>query len=210
MSSPLQLYVDARFISPFAMFAFVALHEKSLPFELITVDLAQQAQHAPDYIARSLTNRVPTLSHGDFHLSESSAITEYLDATFPGTDLYPRDIPSRARALQVQSWLRTDLMPLRQERSTDHVFYRTASTMPLSPEASQAKDKLLRIAATLLPAGHDYLFGDWSIADIELALMLNRLVLGGDPVPEHLASYATHQWQRPSVQQWLTLPRPAL
>jgi glutathione S-transferase len=39
--------------------------------------------------------------------------------------------------------------------------------------------------------------------------MLNRLVLGGDPVPERLAAYASTQWQRPSVQAWIGMSRPA-
>ena len=36
-------------------------------------------------------------------------------------------------------------------------------------------------------------------ADTDLALMLNRLVINGDAVPESLARYAHRQWQRPSV-----------
>ncbi len=35
----LRLYVDARFASPYAMSAFVALTEKGLPFDMTTVDL---------------------------------------------------------------------------------------------------------------------------------------------------------------------------
>jgi glutathione S-transferase len=45
------------------------------------------------------------------------------------------------------------------------------------------------------------LFGDWCIADVDLAMMLNRLIAHGDSVPENLVAYATQHWQRPSVQQ---------
>jgi glutathione S-transferase len=38
-------------------------------------------------------------------------------------------------------------------------------------------------------------------------LMLNRLVMNGDDVPAKLASYAAHQWERASVQQWVMLDR---
>jgi glutathione S-transferase len=41
------------------------------------------------------------------------------------------------------------------------------------------------------------LFGSWCIADVNLALMLNRMVLHGDPVPKRLADYAAHQFDRP-------------
>ncbi|WP_179402328.1 glutathione transferase [Burkholderia guangdongensis] len=203
----LRLYVDAQFTSPYAMSVFVALHEKSLPFELLTVDLHQRANHASDYAATSLTQRVPTLVHDGFALSESSAITEYLDETFPGARLYPVDRQQRARARQIQAWLRSDLMSVRAERSTEVVFY-GAPAAPLSDAAQAAARKLFAAAQTLLASGETNLFGEWCIADADLTLMLNRLVLNGDPVPQRLADYAKHQWQRPSVQRWVTLERP--
>jgi glutathione S-transferase len=51
------------------------------------------------------------------------------------------------------------------------------------------------------------LFDQWSIADTDLALMLNRLRLAGDALPARLAAYAEAQWQRPSVQEWVNKPR---
>jgi glutathione S-transferase len=204
----LRLYADAQFTSPYAMSVYVALQEKSLPFELVTVDLGNRAHYAPDYAATSLTQRVPTLVHDEFALSESSAITEYLDEAFPGAPLYPADRRLRARARQVQAWLRSDLMPIRTERSTEVVFYGPSSA-PLSNLARAAAQKLFVAADKLLAPGASNLFGDWCIADVDLALMLNRLVLNDDPVPQRLADYARHQWERPSVQRWVKLNRPA-
>lgn len=206
--STLLLYVDPQYISPYAMSAFVALHEKGLSFEVVTVDLAAGAQHQPAYARQSLTQRVPTLVHGDFALSESSAIAEYVDEVFPGPPLYPADPRQRARARQVQAWLRSDLLALRQERTTEVVFY-GPSDKPLSPAAQAAADKLCAAAGALLEHGGEHLFGQWSIADLDLALMLNRLVFNGDPLPERLADYARQQWQRPGVQRWLGRVRAA-
>lgn len=205
----LQLYVDAQFASPYAMSVFVALREKQLPFTLHTLDLDRGQQHDPAYAQRSLTSRVPMLRHGALTLSESSAITEYLDEVFAGPRLYPQDAVARARARQVQAWLRSDLMALREERNTQVVFY-GAKKAALSEMASAAAQRLFHFAGQLLPAGADSLFGPWCIADVDLALMLNRLALHGDPVPPHLEDYARRQWQRPSVQAWVTQPRPAL
>jgi hypothetical protein len=87
----LRLYADAQYASPYAMSVFVALHEKRLPFDLATVDLGRGANHDASYAAKSLTQRVPTLVHADFTLSESSAITEYLDEAFSETFVYPQD-----------------------------------------------------------------------------------------------------------------------
>jgi glutathione S-transferase len=203
------LYVDAQYASPYAMSVFVALHEKAVPFRVQTVDLGHGQNKAPEYAALSLTQRVPTLVHEDFSLSESSAITEYLHETLPGNPLYPSEPRSRAKARQVQAWLRSDLMPVRQERSTEVIFYGRVS-QPLSPAAQAAAEHLFSVASALLPAGNENLFGAWCIADVDLALMLHRLIMNGDAVPKHLVSYARHQWNRPSVQRWVNQQRPDL
>jgi glutathione S-transferase len=205
----LSLFVDAQYASPYAMSAFVALHEKGLPFQVLPVDLALYENRGANYAAKSLTQRVPTLVHDDFSLSESSAITEYLDEVFPGSRLYPNAPQLRARARQIQAWLRSDLLPLRAERSTEVVFYgRSGAT--LSHEAVIATEKLFFLADKLLEQGANHLFGQWSIADVDLALMLNRLVLHGDPVPKRLADYAARQFERPSVSLWIEQKRPPL
>ena len=203
------LFVDAQYASPYAMSVFVGLKEKGIPFDMQTVDLGAGANHAAEYADKSLTQRVPTLIDGDFHLSESSAITEYLDEVYPGAALYPAEPRAKALARQVQAWLRSDLMAIRQERSTEVVFYGPTDA-PLSAGALQAAQKLFKAADTLLAHEADYLFGTWSIADVDLALMLNRLVLNGDPVPARLADYAKRQWERASVLEWVNLARPAL
>jgi glutathione S-transferase len=208
MSDPLRLYVDAQFASPYAMSVFVALHEKQLAFDMKAVDLGALEHRAAGFSQLSLTQRVPTLVHGDFALSESSAITEYIDENFAtGTALYPSGPRNRARARQLQAWLRSDLMPIRQERPTEVIFYGPASA-PLSTAAHRAAKTLFQVAQALLADGAENLFGNWSIADVDLALMLNRLVMNGDAVPQRLASYADRQWQRPSVQRWVALERP--
>jgi len=203
------LYVDAQYASPYAMSVFVGLKEKGIPFDMQTLDLNARANRTSEYASKSLTQRVPTLVDGDFHLSESSAITEYLDDVYPGTTLYPTEPKTRARARQIQAWLRSDLLPIRQERSTEVLFYRP-SHVPLSAAAEQAAQKLFKAADTLLVQGREHLFKTWCIADVDLALMLNRLVLNGDAVPARLADYAKKQWERASVQAWVNMPRPPL
>ena len=207
--SRLRLYVDAQFTSPYALSAFVVLREKGVEFELSPLDLDTFENQTQDYASLSLTQRVPTLVHGDFALSESSAITEYLEDVFPQAPVYPQGVMQRAKARQVQAWLRSDLLPIRQERSTRVVFYGLKAE-PLSPAAESAAHKLIGAAQALLADGREYLFGQWSIADVDLALMLNRLILNGDAVPSALVEYAQRQWQRPTVQEWVKLQRPAL
>ena len=205
---PYVLTVDSRFTSPWAMAVFVGLTEKGLPFTLDTLDLATGQQHG-DYAVHSLTARVPALADDAFVLTESTAITEYLDECFPAPAypvLYPQERRARARARQIQAWIRSDLLALRLERDTETLFLGKPSA-PLTPAGQAAAAKLIDVAGQLVRA--PCLFDAWSIVDLDLALMLQRLVVAGDPVPAALAAYAARQWERPSVRQWLGRHAPA-
>jgi glutathione S-transferase len=211
MAAPLVLWGDAKAESPYVFSAFVALTEKGVPFELRRLSLAAGEHRRGDYPARSITGRVPSLQHGDFWLAESSAIDEYLEDVFPPPAhprLYPADARERARARQLQAWVRSDLVPLREERSTSTVFGPHARA-PLSEAARAAVARLVSAAEQLLAPGAAFLFGGaFTIADADLALMLQRLVSNGDAVPERLREYAERIWARPSVRAWLDLARP--
>lgn len=203
------LSVDSNFMSPYALAAYVALTEKELPFEVLRVDLGAKEHHEAGFRDRSLTARVPMMVHRGFALTESSAITEYLDEVFPAPlhrALYPRNPEQRARARQIQAWIRSDLMPVRVQRSTAVIFV-APNPKPLSDEARAAADKLLHATSAWLSGGGENLFGEWCIADTDLAVMLNRLVMNGDTVPPEIAAYARRQWARPSVQSWLARQR---
>ena len=187
------------------MSVFVTLMEKGIPFQIRKVSLEAEENLKPDYANLSLTQRVPALTHGDFHLSESSAIIEYLDELYPAPDnpiVFPEDVQLKARARQIQAWIRSDFLSIRQERSTEDVFCKP-SDKPLSEKALVETAKLFTAAESLIKDGTENLFNDWCIADTDLALMLNRLVLNADDVPEKLKNYARYQWERPSVQQWV-------
>ncbi|HDL7377629.1 TPA: glutathione S-transferase N-terminal domain-containing protein, partial [Yersinia enterocolitica] len=76
------LYTDADFFSPYAMSVYVSLTEKALPFTLNTIDLSAGENLGEEFGKLSATRRVPTLTIDNFRLSESSAISEYLEERF--------------------------------------------------------------------------------------------------------------------------------
>src|SRR5262245_43814497 len=125
MQPEIVLYGNTPVTSPYVLSVFVALEEKKLPYRLELLDLERGDQHGPEFVAHSITNRVPTLlirdAAGEVWLSESAAILEYLDERFPPPAhfaLYPRGLAERARARMVQGLIRSDFLPIRQERST--------------------------------------------------------------------------------------------
>lgn len=205
MTDDLVLYGNAGWTSPYVFSAFVVLKEKGLPFRVEPIDLAAGQHRRPEYAEPSFTGRVPALRHGDFWLSESSAIDEYLEDAFPApahARVYPADARLRARARMVQAFVRSDVLDLRVERSTDTLFQGVAPR-PLTPAGRAAAERLIAVAGRFLPPGAEHVAGEFSIADADLALLLQRLVHNGDPCPERLATYARAVFRRPSVREWL-------
>jgi glutathione S-transferase len=223
MRPQIVLYGNTPITSPYVMSVFVALEEKRLPFELELLDLTEGEQHDPDFVRRSITGRVPTLFIADpiaegaavrpgteprgVWLSESVAITEYLEERFPPPQharLYPADLQERARVRMLQGLIRSDFMALREERSTETIF-QGAPSRPLSETAEAARVRLIRVATALVGEGQASIASEFSIADLDLATMLQRLVHNRDPISEILVDYARSIWKRPSVEKWLAL-----
>jgi glutathione S-transferase len=79
-------------LCPYVQRAAIALLEKDVPFERISIDLG----HKPDWFqALSPLGRVPLLRVGDAVIFESSVICEYLEETLPHP-LHPADPMRRA------------------------------------------------------------------------------------------------------------------
>jgi glutathione S-transferase len=109
------------------------------------------------------------------------------------------------------AWVRSDVGALRDERSSEYVFFDHAGLPPLAPlsEAGRrAADKVVRIASALVPEGGGPLFGAWCAADTDLAMMLWRLSRTGHPLPSRLRAFADAEWERPAVREFVTRPRP--
>ena len=80
---------------------------------------------------------------------------EYLEDTF-APPRFPAMLPAaprdRARARQIMGWIGSDLMPIREERST-HTFFYNNPVRPLSPEGKAAAEKLIAAASAFILTG---------------------------------------------------------
>ncbi len=145
--SGLILWSDSAFHSPYALSVYVCMQEKGLRFNLKTLNPEQNQHSSPELSSLLLTGRVPCLQHEGFTLSESSAITEYLDETYPAPDyprVYPADRHQKAVARQVQAWLRSDFLTLRTERPTG-VIFSGRKYPPLSAAGERDVKKLISV-----------------------------------------------------------------
>ena len=95
----------------------IGLNLKGLPFELRPVDLVANAHQGDDYRALNAQALVPTLEVDGRPLTQSLAILEWLDETFPDQ---PRLLPSepfdRAAARAMAEIIACDIHPLNNLR----------------------------------------------------------------------------------------------
>lgn len=202
----LTLYAESTWMSPWVLHAMVALEEKHLSYKRETVPLPIPSGMKATLQTRSIIAKVPILVHGDTWISESLAISEYLAETFPSPAhprLFPANLAERARARQIMMFLRTSLFALREARPTSTVFGKPVTT-PLSDKAKEEAAELERIALAIIPEGHITMFASWCIADADLGLALMRLVANRDPLDRRLVDYAMAQFERKSVQRFLS------
>jgi len=209
----LTLYVDGYFTSVWDATCFVALTEKQLEFTTARA-LLRDGQGAPARLReQTAIARIPALQHGDFLLTESMAIVEYLEDAFPPPDharLLPAAPEPRARARQIMAWLRFDSRALRAERPWQLSVYPAAidpadPLPPLSPEAERDVGELLDLVARMTAAGE---FHEWNIAHADLALALWRIARCGHALPPVAQQLLELTTARPSIRAYLDHPRP--
>lgn len=90
----------------------IALHHKNLDFEIRHVNLVKGEQRDDDYRSLNPSAGVPTLIDGDFKLTQSPAILEYLEEEYPQNPLMPTDKHARAYVRQMAMMIATDIHPL--------------------------------------------------------------------------------------------------
>lgn len=73
-----------------------------------------------------------------------------------------------------------------------------------------AAQGLMHGAQRLLRDGRERLFDQWCLAEMDLALMLNRVLANGGGIPDWAATYLKPQSAPPSVQDWVACARPDL
>ena len=95
----------------------IALALKKLDFEYAAVQLVKNEQLQPSFRAIAASQLVPALvvddpAHGEATLTQSLAIIEYLDETFPEPPLLPADALGRARVRAIALDIACEIHPL--------------------------------------------------------------------------------------------------
>jgi maleylacetoacetate isomerase/maleylpyruvate isomerase len=142
--------------------ARIALELKNLNYSYIPVSLVGGEQNQDTYRKLNPIGGVPTLDHGGKLISQSMAITEYLDEVFTqGSPLFPKDAYLKAKVRQVCEVINADTHPLQNLKVTQFL------EKDLHLNADQKKawldrwigDGVRALDKILSPVAGDYCFG---------------------------------------------------
>ncbi len=180
--------------------ASITLEELAVPYTVHALDLGQQDQKQPWFLAINPNGRIPAIvDHDaeDFAVFESGAILVYL-AEQAGA-LLPTDRKGRSRVLQ---WLMFQMGGVGPMMGQANVFFRYApEKIPFAIERYHRESRRLFEVLERQLVDHEYLAGDYSIADIANWSWVHAHAWGGMSVDG-----------LPSVQRWLAAiaARPAV
>ena len=144
----------------------ILLEELGLPYTVHSINIGKDEQFAPDFLAISPNNKIPAIVDHDTGVKqfESGAIMVYL-AEKTGKFL-PTDMAARADVMQWLMWQMGGFGPMLGQA---HVFlkFNRGLSQPAEDRFGKEAQRLYGVLDRQL-ADHEYVAGDYSIADMAI------------------------------------------
>jgi glutathione S-transferase len=184
----------------------IALEELALPYDVHSVNLNAGEQKTPAFLAINPNGRIPAIIDDGEPIFESGAILLHLAETTGR--LLPATARERSIVIQWLMWQMGGLGPMHGQAN---VFYRYFPEKIPSVIARYQTEtmRLYNVMNTRL-ADHEYLAGDYSIADIACwpwVMQHDWAGLDISPLP-HLTRWLNTIAARPAVQRGAAVPYP--
>ena len=184
----------------------IALDEKGLDYELISVPFSRASGYSPklpEMLAINPKGQVPVLIDGDMSVYDSTLIFEYLEERYPEPPLFPKDIKERVRCRQLEAASDEILFPSVWDL-IDEVFYKPDESQRNSARVEKAKGAIAahydRLDRDL--SGRTFFCQQFTVADIAYFMtIMFATALGAPPGPSHenLAAWSACVAARPAV-----------
>ena len=199
----LTLIIGNKNYSSWSMRPWVAMTAFGIPFQEVRV-LLDQRDTATKIAAYSACGRVPVLLAGEMTIWDSLAICEYLAEQFPDKHLWPQDVAARAMARCVCAEMHSGFAGLRTDMSMN-----IKANLPGRGRTPAAQADIGRISEIweecLSRFGHhQFLFGDFSIADAYFAPVVMRFRTYGVSLAPALNAYCERVQAHPAVARWIS------
>jgi glutathione S-transferase len=202
-SPGLTLVIGNKNYSSWSMRPWVAMTAFGIPFQEVRV-LLDQDDTANRICSYSASGRVPVLLAGEeMTIWDSLAICEYLAEQFPELHLWPQDVAARAMARSVCAEMHAGFSDLRNSMSMNiRASYpgkgRTPGTQADIGRISEIWEECLSRFGH-----HQFLFGDFSIADAYYAPVVCRFRTYGVSLAPALDAYCQRVLAHPAVARWV-------
>jgi glutathione S-transferase len=190
--------------------ASIMLEEVGLPYTVKALRLDKLEQKQEAFLRINPNGRIPAIvdrDEGDFPVFESGAILLYL-AEKTGK-LLPADRKGRSRAIQ---WLMFQMSGVGPMQGQANVFFRYApERIEYAIQRYQNETKRLYTVLDRQLADHEYLAGDYSIADVATWPWVSIHGWAGVSVDDlpHLQRWLASVGERPAVQRGRAVPKSA-
>lgn len=185
----------------------IALEELELPYQVTALDFSSQQQKEPWFLRINPNGRIPAIidrEAEDFAVFESGAILIYL-AEKTG-QLMPSDAKGRSLVMQ---WLMFQMGGIGPMQGQANVFFRYfPEKIPAAIERYQNETRRLYGVLDARLQDHEYLAGDYSIADIANWSWVRSYAWAGldlDALP-NLARWVEQLAERPACQRGILVP----
>jgi glutathione S-transferase len=198
----LTLVIGNKNYSSWSMRPWVAATAFGIPFTEVRV-LLDQPDTASNIARFSHAGRVPVLLAGDMTIWDSLAICEYLAEQFPDKHMWPADVAARAMARSVVAEMHSGFTGLRSAMSMN-----IKASLPGRGRTADAQADIGRVCEIweecLSRFGHhNFLFGDFSIADAFYAPVVMRFKTYGVALAPALQAYCDRVQAHPAVARWV-------
>jgi len=99
----------------------IGLALKGVDYVYVAIDLSDQEQRSPTFRALNPQGLVPALEINGRFLTQSSAILEWLDETYPAQPFLPAALWDRALVRSMAALIGSDIQPLNNLRVQSHL-----------------------------------------------------------------------------------------
>jgi glutathione S-transferase len=189
----------------------IALEELAIPYKTVGIDLGKTVQKEPWFLAINPNGRIPAIvdhDAGDFPVFESGAILLYLAEKDGSGRLLPKDPKARSRVIQ---WLMFQMGGVGPMQGQANVFFRYfPEKIPAAISRYQNETRRLYTVLDGQLAQHEYLAGEYSLADIATYPWVRIHGWAGVEIDglDHLKRWIDAIAARPAVQRGLAVPQP--
>jgi glutathione S-transferase len=199
----LTLIIGNKNYSSWSMRPWVAMHAFGIPFNEVRVLLDRQdtANRIAEYTS---AGRVPVLMAGEMTIWDSLAICEYLAEQFQELHLWPQEVAARAMARSICAEMHAGFQGLRMSMPFNVRMNFSGKGRNADSQADIGRISEIWEECLSRFGHHQFLFGDFSLADAFYAPVVLRFRTYGVAMAPALQAYCERVIAHPAVARWIT------